>query len=71
VLAYDFDYIIFLNMRILEIKLYITALVNKMIVIICCIHCEFMLPVRINVMRFIPVRFAGAKRLRTTALVQR
>ena len=60
-LAYDFDNIIFLNMRILEMKLFITALVNKMIVIIWYIHrsanifCDF-------------CRSAGIKRLRTTGI---
>jgi len=43
-LPYDFEHIIFLNMRILEI---ITALVNKMIVIICCIHCDCLLCVKL------------------------
>jgi len=46
-----------MNMRILEMKPYITALVNKMIVIICCIHCDFMLPVRKIFLRFLPVRW--------------
>jgi len=35
-LPYDLDYINFLNMGILKMKPYMTALVNKMIVIICC-----------------------------------
>jgi len=33
-------------------KLYITALVIKMIVIICCIHCNFVLSVRKVFFRF-------------------
>ena len=35
----------------------VTALVNKMIVIICCIHCDFMLPVRKNILCCLPVRW--------------
>jgi len=50
-LAYDLDYIIFLNMRRLETKLNITVLVKKMIVIIWSMHCDCVLPVRANFLR--------------------
>jgi len=38
-------------------KPYITALIDKMIVVICCIYCDFMLPVCKNLLRFLPVRW--------------
>ena len=47
-------------------KLYITTLVNKSIVIIWSIHCDCVLPVRKIFCNF--CRSAGVKRLRTTAL---
>ena len=47
-------------------KLYITALVNKMIVIIWSVHCDCVLPVRKNFLRFLPS--AGGKSLRTADL---
>ena len=48
-LAYHFQNIIFVNIRILEMKPY-------MIVIICCNNWNFILPVRKKFLRFLPVR---------------
>ena len=47
-------------------KPYTIALVNKMIVIICCIHCNFMLPVRKTFLFF--YRSPGVKRLTTSGV---
>jgi len=52
-LAYDFGYIIFCECEILEMKLYIAALVNKLIVI-KSVQCDCVSPVR---KIFLPARW--------------
>jgi len=39
----------------LKMKPYITVLVNKMIMVICCIHCGFTLPGCKIILHFLPV----------------